>query len=181
MSRGGTRPPTPAETAAVNGGHPHGPTHRDLAQVELARLRTLASVSGLEPEVWAMVKALRSDPTHQVVARIVERTGKRYGEVVASYTDEDLAFEVAREIVAAEDRADTCPKCGTKPEEVFDLSDPGRIRPLERGKWKWLLHSCGFCQRGHTAEQSLSEDDRKLGTTYRVAWREPGDPDIDDG
>jgi hypothetical protein len=177
MKPGGTRPPTAAEHAAMHGSDHYGPPDRAMAVFELATAHTLARWAGIEPEVAAFKQALESEGSHRLIMRIARRSNLPFSEVRDRWSTEDLAAELAQDILAVEDQADRCPNCHVHPKEVLDEN----YRELERGMWKWVLHTCWFCDVGRRAERDLSEEEQKAGASYRVAHRAPGDPLKDDG
>jgi hypothetical protein len=152
-----------------------------LAVVEAvaAVFRDVPPPDGFETVLAERLDVLARSSEARLRMRVARRVGLPYSEVMARWSTEDLAAELAWDALESAEQWARCPNCGIDPGDVLDPDD---LRPLEAGRWKLYLNSCHVCAELSAAQRALEATTGIAdGTTWRLVPRDAGDPWIDDG
>ncbi len=155
------------------------PTPGMIAAARRAELEA-AKFPGIEQEIDKWIERLKTDPEASLRAKLASNAGIGYREALDRWADHrDLAVEWARQWLKFDDSVERHHACGTRPDEVLDLSDPDNIRPLDNPMWKLYRVDCWTCRELNALNDDLTDADRANGTSWEVRPAEPGDDWID--
>ncbi len=142
--------------------------------------RELTALPGMEADVARWVERFENDPEARLRKRLADGAGIAYSVAVSRWSNpQDLAAELASQMIEVDDRVERHGPCGTRPDEVLDMDDPNNIRPLDHPIWKLYKTDCWTCSELAQLNKELTESEREAGTTWEVRPASEGDPWID--
>jgi rubredoxin len=145
----------------------------------LAGFRPIPAPEEFEGHVARRLELLQRSDLAQLRMTVARRVGLPYSEVMDRWSLEDLAAELAWDLIEAGKHWDRCPGCGTVRGDVLD---PDSFMPLDNGRWKLYLDTCHVCGELERANKDLeAESGVAPGTRWRLMPRADGDPWRDDG
>lgn len=143
-------------------------------------LAELGAPASMADEVNRWVERFRHDPEAKLRKRLAREAGIPYSAALARWADpDDLAAELADAALRAEDHAERCQSCGTRPDEWLDRSVEGWPRPVDNPPWKFYLWDCYACDMLYELNQGLTSEDRERGQRWTIKPRDQFDPTVD--
>lgn len=129
---------------------------------------------GIEQQIDDYLDLFDRFPEAKLRMRLAAAAHIPYSEACIRWDSaDDLAAEVAWQMIQAADSWDRCRQCGTTADEVLTED---RKRPLTEPIWQLHKRTCWTCQELARARRSLDDVERQDGTDFVVRPRPAGGP-----